>query len=600
MANLMERRITDLAARMKLARENNDRYVLLLGAGASMSSEVPPTPTIISELLNKYGTMYLGNGGQLDQFDQFWNQTESDLRHQYLQPYLDQKPSVGYEKLAELVSRGYIRLIVSFNFDILPQIAIESAGEITALELVGEYDPVDQIEKQIDSDQAGVTIYQLHGSLRRPTSLKFSADDIVSYDDDTMEILKGLTARNIIICGYAFQDFNVIKAFADFGKALWWVNPSEPPRPFKAVQRKRNSADFVVGGEHGYFDNFFNRLYENLTQDKDGGIPKKRTELHNPFKFLASHKETDGKTLYYRAKSVRRLHEALQNDRPRTLHLSGKRMVGKTSLIRAGLLPRLNNADFHPVYIRRCGGEIDKTLPEKINRLTNGKVVAQTIKESLLALCKLHQGKQVVLILDQFERTISALGELPRAEATEILDVLLKIPFDNLTVIPVFIVDVHFGEDLYFTFANEHAYIREKMYQDLKPLSMHEVRRIVHYQAKKADIDIPIDLLNQLVDQYDHKKFTLAHIETICHLLTARMNLDRQLQTEDLVVGSKLVTALNSALVDHDILSHLEDLPIPEEQNLLRNVLLAASNSSRRNIAEYLKDNFRVMHQEQV
>lgn len=599
MANLMERRISDLAARMKLARDYKDRYVLLLGAGASMSSEVPPTPKIIAELLDEYGTMYEGASDKLEQFDQFWNETGDDTRHRYLKRYLDQKPSEGYKILADLAAQGYIRLIISFNFDILPQLAIEAAGQIKALELVNGYDPVDQIEKQIDSDQAGITIYQLHGSLRRPTSLKFSADDIVSYDKTTGEILNSLTARNIIVCGYAFEDFNVIKSFADFGKSLWWVNPTEPPRMFKAVQRKRNSADFVLGGEHGYFDNFFNKLHQELTEDKDQHQAGKNADHHNPFKFLASHKEADAKSLYYRAVSVRRLHEALQQHKPRTLHLSGKRMVGKTSLIRAGLLPRLKDTEFQPVYIRRCGTEIEKTLPEKIQQVTSAKIDAQNIEECLDELCKLHKGKHVVLILDQFERAISALGELPHAEGTETLDVLLTKPYENLTVMPVFIVDVHFGDDLYFAFANEHAYIQEKMYQDLKPLSQHEVGRIVRFQAKKADVDIPDDLLNQLIEQYDHKKFTLAHIETICHLLTARINL-KQLQNEDLVAGSNLITALNSALVDHEILSYLEDLPIPEEQNLLRNVLLAASNNSRQNIAEYLKDNFRVMHSEQL
>jgi hypothetical protein len=467
------------------------------------------------------------------------------------------------------------------------------------LELVGGYDPNDKIEKQIESNQADAVIYQLHGSLRNPTTLKFSADDIVSYDPETEEILKGLTSQNIIVCGYAFEDYNVITAFANFGKSLWWVNPSDPPRTLKAVQGRRNSSGFSVVGEFGYFDRFFESLHAELTRDDESKDSKKKGELHNPFKFLASHKETDGALLYYRKKQVQKLYDALNDTRPRAIHLSGKRMAGKTSLVRAGLIPIIPTPDYYPVYIRRCGAEIETRLAAKIMRATSLDLGTTNIGEALARLCEIKKNQHVVLILDQFERAVSALGEPGKNQSIALFDQLFKAPIENLTVIPVFIVDVHFGDDLYITIANEQNYIRDNMYQDVKPLSKHQVRRIVHFQARKADVDIPRKMLDQLIEQYNPKSFTLAHIETICHLLTARMNLDKTVQNQDLVAGSQLVTALNAALVDHDILSHLEDLPVPEEQNLLRNVLLAASNNSRKDIAEYLKDNFRRMHRDQ-
>lgn len=604
MPDVTERLITDLAARVKEASQNDDGYILLLGAGASMSSNVPPTHQIIKNLLDDKGSSIEGDS-ELDRFDSLWNTLDDDTRLRWLEPYLNNastEPSSGYRKLADLIGQGYFRLVISFNFDVLLQRALGNTDYEPPLEIVAGYDPVDKIEKQLDSRPSQPKIYQLHGSFSRPATLKFSADDVFSYEPQVEAILKRLTAKNLIVCGYKFDDFNVIRSFADFGKSLWWVNLEPPPRPFKAIQRKRNSEKCLIVGSLGHFDEFFGRLHAEVTRSADPRRAQERAEYHNPFKFLASHRESDQQFLFYRRRSVRKLYSAIKEHRPRTLHFAGKRMAGKTSLLRAGLLPMLRGTEFAPVYIRRCGAQIAERLPEKIRRATGLPLKSTTIADALQELCEMLSNKHVVLILDQFERTITALGEMNNDSSKAILDTLFKKKIDNLTVVPVFVDDVHFGDSLYISYANDSdiEYIRDNMYQQLQPLDKHQVRRIVRFQARRAQAGLPDELLDRLIAQYDPRKFTLAHIETICHLLTARINLDRRLHMQDLEAGSKLVTALNSALLDHDILSYLEDLPMPEEQNLLRNVLLAASNSSRQNIAEYLKDNFSNMHQDQI
>ena len=192
MPDTESRSIQSLASRMRLARDNDDAYVLMLGAGASLSSNVPSTDEIINTLIKNYGQD--DEGSLLDQFDKLWNSADEDTRHRYLEPFLndpERAPSQGYMRLAELIDEGYFQLVLSFNFDVLLQKALELSNAELPLELVAGYDPVEQIEKQLERERTRPKIYQLHGSLRRPSTLKFSADDVFDYPDEVKDISYG-------------------------------------------------------------------------------------------------------------------------------------------------------------------------------------------------------------------------------------------------------------------------------------------------------------------------------------------------------------------------------------------------------------------------
>ena len=126
----MNARIKNLAAQMRMKKEQGDeKFVLLLGAGASLSSGVPPTWTIMSELLKRYDNENTG-GDIAQRFDQLWNRTPDTMRRGFLQPYLKlpNPPSTGYAKLAELIRAGYFDLAVTFNFDDLLETSLKNIG----------------------------------------------------------------------------------------------------------------------------------------------------------------------------------------------------------------------------------------------------------------------------------------------------------------------------------------------------------------------------------------------------------------------------------------------------------------------------------------
>ena len=123
-------RVKNLASLMRMRKEQEDeKLVLMLGAGASLSSGVPSTTTIMTELLAANDNDSTG-GDIAQRFDQLWKRTPDATRRGYLTPYLerDATPSVGYQKLAELIKAGYFDVILSFNFDQLLERALQKAS----------------------------------------------------------------------------------------------------------------------------------------------------------------------------------------------------------------------------------------------------------------------------------------------------------------------------------------------------------------------------------------------------------------------------------------------------------------------------------------
>jgi len=113
---------------MRLKKRQGDKFVLMLGAGASMSSGVKSTPRLMEELLAQYGADLNGSDRLEDRFDKLWQRTSDRDRRALLQPYLEHEPSVGYAKLAALIEAGYFDLALTFNFDDLVEKALNGIG----------------------------------------------------------------------------------------------------------------------------------------------------------------------------------------------------------------------------------------------------------------------------------------------------------------------------------------------------------------------------------------------------------------------------------------------------------------------------------------
>ena len=579
---MAEEKIVALANRIKLKRDSGEKYVLLLGAGASYSSGIALTPKMMKELVDTYGVP--SESSVLDdRFDELWASATDADRRVYLEPYLKRDPSQGYLDLARLIEKGFFDTIVTFNFDALLEKGLERQG-IPASDykviIRGEIED-GKIQQLLEAKEPRVKILKMHGSLYSTDYFLFSKEEMLNYPPEIEKLLAKITARDIIVCGYAFADLCVSRAFSPKGGALVCVNPSGPPTTLKGFIQARKSSPLVFSSDSGRFDDFFAALSEALLQPT-----KERQIVRNPFKFLESFAENEAGDYYGRRNDIRRTLEWLEGDRVRAIHIVGPPRVGKTSFVRAGILAQLDPNKFEKVYLR-CQFDRVTRLDAELKRQA-GIDLAGGDTEEVLGQLAASTDKRVVLVLDQFERVVSRFREdSQRQQLMKLLTEFHSVDADGLSVI--------------FVGIDHRAYLLQLMelvkatsveVQALPRFEARRVEAIIRLQAMRAGLSIDRRVIKDLGKKYNESKetdkpFTLAHIEAICHLLG---NEERADWTTYRGIDNNHLKALDDAINQYDFVAFVADFPLPQERILLLEIMKRVSSESKWKIAEFLKD----------
>jgi len=178
--------IADLANLMKALRTEGKRFVVMLGAGASISSGVPDAGKMMKAAVEVYATAIPGSDIE-DRFDQLMKGPEEN-RRTILKPYLDKQPSSGYRNLAKLIRDGYFETVITFNLDILLESALHAVGVHDFATIIrGELED-DRILAAVD--QPGIKILKLHGSLKGVSSFIFTREDLVGIPNRFVTLLR--------------------------------------------------------------------------------------------------------------------------------------------------------------------------------------------------------------------------------------------------------------------------------------------------------------------------------------------------------------------------------------------------------------------------
>lgn len=317
------------------------KYVVWLGAGASYASGIMPTPRMKAEIVKQYD----GEGSTIDKkFDNLWDTSGKDQRYDMLAPLLrDKIPSSGYHKLAELIKAGYFDIIIAFNFDDLLEKALDKAGFHDFRVIINELVKEDEILGLLESPEPRVKLLKLHGDWKSK-KFAFSAQEILEYHRKVGKVVAKYSQGDVIICGYAFKDVNVIRAFSSEGGAIYYVNPSGAEGPVVGFMEKRKSyPGKALDGKDGEFDNFFTLLHDELKREpkapleEEPGEPEPRDWrstvgfTDNPFRELdASQEDQEELNKYFVLPPC--FDDVLgQASKPRTVFLTAPRGGGKSA-----------------------------------------------------------------------------------------------------------------------------------------------------------------------------------------------------------------------------------------------------------------------------
>jgi hypothetical protein len=407
------------------------------------------------------------------------------------------------------------------------------------------------------------------------------------YPDDIERLLLDLTRQDILVCGYAFEDTCVVRAFSENGGAVYCVNPSGAPPRLGPILYKRRSEEFVIDGQAGRFDEFFTGLHEELTRPP-ANVEKPSV---NPFKFLLSYETRDKDWFHGRRRQTRTVIATFNSAPPRVMHLVGPPKAGKTSFVRAGVIASLDPDRFSPVYLR-CQGALDTWLPQAIGR---GLPPLKEPEDANAAIARLKASttKHLVVVLDQFERVVNRFPETDRGRANlrQCLNNLWEQAGVNLTFVCVGDDDARYLKAL---LAAKTDHLDDHLDVQIPRLEPKIVGGIIGRLARRAGIQFDPDVVRAIVQKYDETRsaprgFSLGHVQAVCNILAESARVDLNSLTKALDDNGE---ALDVALNLCDIVSFVEDIPDEVGRTLFRKVMKVIPVESKKVLANYLKDHF--------
>jgi hypothetical protein len=572
-------KISSLANHIQSAKESGQKFVVMLGAGASLASGVKPTKRIMTELLDEFGRGI--EGADLNErFSKLWTQLSIQQRNDYLARYLNVSPSPGYARLAMLIRGGYIDTIVTFNFDRLLQKAMVETGlredEDFKVIVCGD-NTNDSVVALMEMPKPRVKVLKMHGSLSGATFL-WSELDMLVYPDPIQKLMEGLTKRPIIVCGYAFEDLCVARAFATEGGPIYCVNPTGTPSMLRGLVMRRHSDGLAITGVDGYFDDFFAHLATALEDSLEAKSPRPRV---NPFKYLESYEIHDAQHFLGREQESLELKAKIEQRKYPVIFVMGPPKSGKTSLVKAGLLGRLNEQQYLSIYLR-CRGSLEQTLATQLSKWLPDKLQGGDSVASLGQLADTARQK-VVVILDQFERV---LGERCAAKGSELVGKLLEKPHENLTVVCVSTDE----RNALLAVVGLAGRVDHFM---LPELTARQVSEILRQMANRVGLQFGYEI-QAVEEEYarglatEQHWFSLAHVQAICHMLC-------ESGPNDIESSRRIIRdnrgALELAITRSDIINFIEDVPNVEERSLLRDIIRLVSHPEcNQKIVNFVRD----------
>ena len=254
----MPDKIKLLAELMHSRRENEEvPYILVLGSGPAVSLGSDSMQHVVKAV---------AGGADLEKFYKTLDGLSAMERYVILKKYFAEAGlSSGYRHLAELVKKGFLNTILTTNLDPFVENAI-SDDKMNGVEVVvcGEQRGAETMDLPVNG-YAQVKVVKLHGDVEA-RSFAFTPSEITVFGSDSERILRHYLSHDIIIVGHGPRDYDINRAIEREGGSIWYVGQTPPSTEeplYHAMRARRTQANMIIG-EFGWFDEFFDALYDEL------------------------------------------------------------------------------------------------------------------------------------------------------------------------------------------------------------------------------------------------------------------------------------------------------------------------------------------------
>lgn len=274
------------------AHANKGVYALLLGSGTSRSAGIPTGWEIVLDLTRKLARLkgadcepdpavwYESAFGEVPDYPKLLEAIASSPaeRSQLLRNYFEATPEVreqglkvpkpAHEAIAQLVTKGYFRVIVTTNFDRLIETALEEVGVKPTV-----ISTPDAVEGALPLVHTNCTVIKLHGDYR-DARVKNSPAELDHYDERIQRLLDQVFDEyGLIVCGWSAEWDAALRAALQRCKSrrftTYWTMKGEPSDAAKKLVRLRRASLLKIGAA----DAFFSELAEKVLALEEGGIP---------------------------------------------------------------------------------------------------------------------------------------------------------------------------------------------------------------------------------------------------------------------------------------------------------------------------------------
>lgn len=269
-------------------QSNNGVYALLLGSGVSRAAQIPTGWEVVLDLVSKLAHMQ-GEDCGTDAAKWFQDKygKEPDYsklldalaksreeRQQLLRGYFEpndeereqslKQPTAAHRAIAKLVAGGYVRVIVTMNFDRLIERAIEDEG-ITPT-VISTPDAVEGALPLIHQD---CCVVKVHGDYL-DTRIKNTPKELEKYDRRVNKLLDRIFDEfGLIVCGWSAEWDPALRAADERCKSrrftLYWTAHGKLAERAERLVKARSGTVLSINDA----DQFFTELSEKVLALED-------------------------------------------------------------------------------------------------------------------------------------------------------------------------------------------------------------------------------------------------------------------------------------------------------------------------------------------
>lgn len=274
-------------------QSNKGVFAILLGSGISQAAGIPTGWGIITDLISKiavsraqqiqgdailwYRKEYKEgpNYGELLEAVARTPDERRSILESYFEPTEDERnegkkiPTPAHREIANLVARGFVKLIITTNFDRLAEIALQEVG-ITPTVIYNE----DGLKGATPLTHSNCTVLKLHGDYK-DVRIKNTEGELTKYSPKMNKLLDRIFDEyGLIVCGWSAK-WDIALRNALFRRknrrySIYWATLNTPTGKAKDLIDFLSAENIITDSA----DRFFSDISEKVFAIED------RNELH--------------------------------------------------------------------------------------------------------------------------------------------------------------------------------------------------------------------------------------------------------------------------------------------------------------------------------